>query len=307
MEKKSKSMTRKDFIRKSSMGIIGTGLLATGRMDLLKSEARLVHTVIGKTGIETTKLGIGATRTQEPNIIRAAIDGGIRFLDTGRSYARGKNEEMIGQVIKDFRKEITLQSKQRISEEAIQGKIQNESRENIVSNQFNKSLEESLRALQTDYIDIMLLHGASETTLLYDEALLYAFEKAKKEGKIRAGGFSTHSNQAILVAHNNAHPFYDVIMVAFNHSGGYVHSRYGYKSEWDQDALVKELKNAAAAGTGIVAMKTCSGGNYSLEPEREGSLPQAVKWVLMQDYIHTAVPAMDSYSQVEAHIMENKF
>ena len=129
---------------------------------------------------------------------------------------------------------------------------------------------------------------------------------AKKAGKIRAGGFSTHSNQAILVAHNTANPFYDVIMVAFNHRGGYVHANSGRKYDWDQTPLVKELKAAASAGTGIVAMKTCSGGTLSMDPDRLASLPQAVKWVLMQDYVHTAVPAMASFSQVESHIQENK-
>jgi aryl-alcohol dehydrogenase-like predicted oxidoreductase len=306
MRNKGKSITRKDFIKKSSIGIIGTGMMATGPINLLNTKVKLSYTAIGKTGIETTKLGIGATRTQESNIIKAAIDGGIRFLDTGRTYANGKNEEMIGEVIKDIRKEVTLQSKLKINEEEIQNKIQNESREHVISNIFNKSIEESLLALQTDYIDIMLLHGARETTLLYDEAFLKVFEKAIKSGKIRASGFSTHSNQATLVAHNNAHPFYDVIMVAFNHSGGYNHSRSGRKYDWDQANLVKELKTAAASGTGIVAMKTCSGGAYSMDPDREASLPQAVKWILMQSYVHTAVPAMASFSQVESHINENK-
>ena len=245
MVKKGKSITRKDFIRKSSIGIIGTGMMAGSPINLLNERAKLASTFIGKTGIETTKLGIGATRTQEPNIIKAAIDGGIRFMDTGRSYANGRNEEMIGEVIKDFRKDITIQSKARISEEEIQAKTPNETREQIVSNILDKSIEESLLALQTDYIDIMLLHGAEETTLLYDEAVLKAFEKAKKAGKIRACGFSTHTNQATLVAHNNAHPFYDVIMVAFNHRGGYVHSNSGRKYDWDQASLVKELITAA--------------------------------------------------------------
>jgi aryl-alcohol dehydrogenase-like predicted oxidoreductase len=306
MAQKGKSMTRKDFIRKSSIGIIGTGMMAGSPIRLLDSKSRLRITTLGSTGIETTGLGIGATRTQEPNIIKAAMDGGIRFLDTGRTYANGRNEEMIGSVIRDFRKEITIQSKVRIGEEFLAGKTRNESKEQVVENFLNNAIDESLAALQTDYIDIYLVHDVTDTTVPYDEAVLKAFENAKKSGKIRASGFSTHSNMAALVAHNNANPHYDVIMVAFNHRGGYVHSQNGRKYDWDQASLVEELKVAVAGGTGIVAMKTCSGGVKSLDPGREASLSQAVKWVLMQDYVHTAVPAMASFSQVESHIQENK-
>ena len=305
MSKRRKNITRKDFIKKSSIGIIGAGMIGRGPVSFMRSNNSLAVSQIGQTGIETTKLGIGATRTQEPSIIRAAIEGGIRFLDTGRTYANGKNEEMIGDVLKDFRKEITIQSKVRLSKGQIQGKLKNESRENIVSRIFNKSLEESLVALQTDYIDIMLFHGAEEVSLLFDEAVLKAFESAKTSGKIRACGFSCHANMTDLVGHNIKNPFYDTVMVAFNHNGGYIHANSGRKSEWNQEALVNELKKAATAGTGIVAMKTCSGGAHSLEPGREASIPQAVRWVLNQNFIHAAVPAMASFSQVESHLKEN--
>ena len=305
MEQHPKSITRKDFIRESSMGLIGTGVLAGSPIRFMDSSPGLITTTLGKTGIETTRLGIGTTRTQEPNVIRAAMSGGIRFLDTGRTYANGRNEEMIGEVIRDFRKEVTIQSKVRISEELVEGITRSETRERIIGNFLSKAIDESLQALQTDYIDIYLVHDVTETTMLYDEAVLKAFDRAKKEGKIRAGGFSTHSNMAELVAHNNANPHYDVIMVAFNHRGGYVHSETGRKYDWNQAALVKELKVAVSRGTGIVTMKTCSGGSYSMGPEREASLSQAVRWVLMQDYVHTAVPAMANFFQVESHIREN--
>lgn len=305
MKQQGKNITRKEFIRTSSIGVIGAGVISSGSFSLLNSKSRLVTNQIGNTGIESTRLGMGATRTQEPGVIKAAIDGGIRFLDTGRSYARGKNEEMIGEVIKDFRKEITIQSKAKFNEDEIREKLRNESRKHVVSRIFNKSLEESLAALQTDYIDIMLYHGAQEIEPLYDEAVAGALEKAKKEGKIRAMGFSAHLNQANLVALNNKEKIFDVMMLAFNHRGGYVHSTNGRKYDWEQDALIKELKIAAAAGTGIIAMKTCSGGPCAMDADREPSLPQAVRWIITQDYIHSTAPAMANYTEVEEHISEN--
>ena len=128
------------------MGILGAGMMAGNPIRFTDSGTRLATTILGKTGIETTRLGIGATRTQEPNIIRAAMDGGIRFLDTGRTYANGRNEEMIGEVIRDFRKEITIQSKVRISAELTEGKKNNETREKIIGDFVDKAIDESLHA-----------------------------------------------------------------------------------------------------------------------------------------------------------------
>ena len=306
MKQKGKNITRKDFIKKSSIGIIGAGIISSGPVSVLNLKSGLAVNHIGQTGIESTRLGMGATRTQEPGVIKAAIDGGIRLFDTGRTYARGKNEEMIGEVIKDIRKEITIQSKVRFNEDEINEKLQNESRDVVVSRIFNKSLEESLSALLTDYIDIMLYHGAQEIEPLYNEAVVKSLQKAKQEGKVRAIGFSAHLNMANLVAHNNKEKIFDVMMLAFNHRGGYIHSTNGRKYDWEQDALIRELKIAAAAGTGIIAMKTCSGGPYAMDPDREPSLAQAVRWILTQDYIHSTAPAMANYSEVDAHVQENQ-
>ncbi len=244
MRKKAKNISRKEFIRSSSYGVIGTGLMANPPLNLFFPAESLKKISLGNTGIRLTKLGFGASRTQQASLLKYALDQGVTFIDTGRSYASGKNEEMVGSVIKGIRSDLTIQSKVRIritnsSEESDSGSIHQR-----ISDTFFKSLRESLQALQTDYIDIFLLHGASGEEEIYNEALLNAFNRAKEQGKIRAAGFSTHSNQAELVKSVNQKSSYNVIMVAFNPSGGYVHSVSARQDSWNQEELIRELKTA---------------------------------------------------------------
>jgi hypothetical protein len=163
-------------------------------------------------------------------------------------------------------------------------------------------METSLKALRTDYIDIMLIHGASDPKVIYQEDVMAFFEKAKKEGKIRAYGYSSHSNQIELLRASNQKKFYEVIMVPYNHKGSYIHMSSGSYSEWDQPALEVEMDKAKKRGVGMIAMKTCSGGPYAPEGQTEPSFENALRWILAQDKIHTMAVAMANFEQIE----ENK-
>jgi len=92
-----------------------------------------------------------------------------------------------------------------------------------------------------------------------------------------------------------------VVMLAFNPSGGYVHANSSRKDSWDHDELITEMKVASAGGTGIIAMKTCSGGPYSGDPGTEATIPQAVKWILEQEYVHSAAVAMANFTEIDEH------
>lgn len=305
MANNKRSLSRKDFIKRSSLGILGAGIIAGSPGTIFtgshKTVNRLTESELGKTGIKLTKLGVGAPRIQEASVLKYALDQGIRFIDTGRAYAKGKNEIMIGEVIKGKRKEFAIQSKVKINPDIAREKLQSESTSSFIQNMFFKSLEESLEALQTDYIDIMLFHDGSTSEWLYHEAVMESFSRAKKEGKILACGFSAHINQVELARNHNKNPFYDVMMLAFNPHGGY--NKPGVRDySWDQQALITELTTAADAGTGIIAMKTCLGGPYSPDEITEASFPLAVKWILDQPYIHGTAVAMANFRQLDDHL-----
>jgi len=302
MSREHTQITRKEFIKRTSRAIIGTGIIASTPVKHLVHQRSLEECVLGNTGITMTKLGFGASRTQQSSLLKYALDNGIMFIDTGRSYANGRNEEMVGSLMKGMRSSFVIQSKVKLGFRDNTYKSGSIAESKALSEMFWKSLHESLRALQTDYLDILLFHGAEEEKILFHDTVLELFNKAKKEGKIRASGFSSHNNQVNLVSKAIEVSSYDVIMPAFNHSGGYVHSRSSRQGSWNQEQLIVQLKAAADEGIGIIAMKTCSGGPYTPYNNTAPSFPSAVKWVLQQEYIHAVAVAMANFTEVDEHI-----
>ncbi|WP_026906617.1 aldo/keto reductase [Paucisalibacillus globulus] len=145
---------------------------------------------IGKSDIEISALtlgcmSLGTDKEKGKKIIDFALDIGINHLDTADLYDFGLNEEIIGEVIKGKRDKVILTTK--------------------VGNHFNKEKKnwfwdpskayikseviESLRRLQTDYIDFYMLHGGTLEDPI--EETIEAFEELKKEGIIRAFGISS--------------------------------------------------------------------------------------------------------------------
>ena len=164
------------------------------------------------------------------------------------------------------------------------------------------SLEASLKALRSDYIDIVLVHGVSSAEILNHDAVKGFFVEAKKKGQIRAAGFSSHRNHVEMVKEANKTNFYDVIMVPYNHRGSYNHMLSGSYNEWDQAALERELEKARKNGVAIVAMKTCSGGPFSPEENEKATYQKALEWVLKHDYIKTMAVAMGNVDEINENI-----
>lgn len=299
MKKKKRQISRKEFIKKSSVGIVGAGIIVNKPFYFLGTEKDPEKRVLGRTGIEVTSIGFGASRTQVHGITRAALDTGINFIDTGRSYANGQNEVMVGEVIKNIRNDLIIQSKVRVRLNEKGDALHTNEVTKKIHEIMEKSLNESLAALQTDYIDIWLLHGPDTLEMINHESILDFFSWAKKEGKIRACGFSTHNNQVELLKSANESKFYDVIMPSYNHAGMFVHSNSGHKSEYDQKAVESELQAAHKNGIGIIAMKTCSGGPYSTHSNEEASFGEAVKWVLEKPYVNSAAVAMANFDEIQ--------
>jgi len=291
-------MSRKEFLKTSSVALLGFGVLGMGCKN--KSEENTSGLVkLGRTGIKVAPVGFGASRTMEPSLVYAAIDAGFNLLDTGRSYSRGQNEVMVGEVVEPRRKDVVIQSKLRVRLKSQEdGSFAAEDVKNAIDG-MTISMEESLKALRTDYIDIMLIHGATDPEVIYHEAVMEFFATAKKEGKIRVHGFSSHTNQVELMIAANQKKFYDVIMVTYNHKGSYIHMNSGSYSEWDQPALEIEMNKAKKRDVGMIAMKTCSGGPYAPDDKTEPSFEHALRWVLAQNKVHTMAVAMGNFEQIE--------
>ena len=297
---KTPRMTRKTFLEKAGAGLAGIVIAdALGAAPFQVSaipEANILRTrILGRTGIKATAIGFGAARTMEPSLVHEALDRGITFLDTGRTYFNGNNERMLGGVLEGIRKDVVIQSKMfvRPREDDVPKVDWSSLRREMESN-----LEASLRALRTDYIDILLVHEATDVRVLMHETVMEFFSAAKSKGRIRAHGFSSHNDPGLLRAANKS-KFYDVLMAPYNHNGSYIHSLSGKTNSWDQSNVEKELAEAAGNGLGVVVMKTCSGGPYAPPGAPKPSFGAAVRWVLDRPFIGVAVVAMANLDEME--------
>lgn len=302
MEKKNNKITRKEFLKKSSAGITGLVALNVLKKSPLRlwgdSSTSLQKRVLGRSGLEPTVLGYGASRSMEPTLLLEALESGINFIDTGLSYFNGNNQRMIGETLQDLRKDVIIQSKIRVR---LRGRDSAEYTAAEIKKSMESDLQACLKALRTDAIDIMLIHDPGDVSVVTNEAVMEFFAAAKKMGIIRAHGFSCHNELALLESANET-KFFDVIMLPYNHKGSFVHMNSGRSAEWDQPRNEVELKKAHKNGLGIIAMKTCSAGPYAFKGNQTPSFQGALEWVLDHPFISTIAVAMSNREEIQENI-----
>ncbi|MGD0201388.1 MAG: aldo/keto reductase [Bryobacteraceae bacterium] len=222
------------------------------------SKAPIRYRTLGKTGLNVTELGFGCESISDPSVVEAALDRGVNFFDTSRSYQSGNAETVLGRVLGARRKEVVLTSRS-------YGK----DRQTIAAD-----LDASLKALRTDYLDIWYLGNKDRPGDVSGEMLEF-HTLARKQGKIRFRGLSTHRLHDML-------PFvtapgrFDVVMTPYNFPMG---------AQFDSD-----LKAMNDAGLGVVAMKVMAGRFW--RTIRPSSRLPALKWALRKNWIHTTAVNM---------------
>lgn len=119
------------------------------------------------------------------SLLRKAVDSGINFFDTADLYDKGLNEEMVGKALGPVRDDVVIATKVGIVwKEDGSGWEWNPTKELILT-----EVNESLRRLQTDHIDLYQLHGGTIEDPIDD--IIEAFEQLKHKGKIKAYGISS--------------------------------------------------------------------------------------------------------------------
>ncbi|MDR1726840.1 MAG: aldo/keto reductase [Acidobacteriota bacterium] len=308
-----KRISRKEFLRKSSAAVLGAGLAAEAARladaqgksapqaakNAIAYRNATARKPLGRTGLSITPIGFGASRTMEPALVKRALDAGIAFYDTGPSYFNGMNETMVGKALAGRRKDVVIQSKLELVFRGDPAAGLGAADAKRIVQEMNRSLENSLKALGTDYIDIMLVHNATLPAITHHEAIRQFFSAAKKAGKIRAHGFSAHTNHVEMLQAAVREKFYEVVMVPYNHRGAYVHSNSGRRGEWRQEELEAELKKARDLGMGLVAMKTCSGGPCPPKGGGEPDFPSALRWIYDRGRVDGMAVAIANYRQLE--------
>jgi predicted aldo/keto reductase-like oxidoreductase len=267
----------------SSMGLWNSEKLFA---ETAASPVKLDYRTLGRTGLKVTTVGFGCMITSDPSVIERAADIGINYFDTARSYQQGNNERMVGAALKRKRKEIVLSTKSGAG-----------NKEGLL-----KDLETSLRELNTDYIDIWYLHGKNGPEGVHDD-MIEAQQLAKKQGKIRFAGVSTHTGQQQLLPWMAQKGVFDVVLVAYN---------FSMDRSMDQ-----AIEAATKGGLGVVGMKVMAGGFRRAQSgdavqqklKQDGAMLAALKWTIKNPNVSTTIPSMTDMDQLEENLkaMANPF
>jgi predicted aldo/keto reductase-like oxidoreductase len=241
-----------------------------------KKQKNINYRTLGKTGIEVPIVSMGVMRADNPNILKAAYEIGIRHFDTANGYQDGRNEEMVGQYFKDIPRENVI----------ISTKI-HPPKEGLSTEQFLEKFDQSLKRLQMSYVDILYLHAASDRAYLLDPRYTEALRRAKESGKARFIGCSTHTNMADVINAAVESQLYDVVLTAYN-----------FRMK-DDSEMQRALQRANDAGLGILGMKNMAGGFLDKEKTKPVNCKAALKWVLSNPLIHTCIPGLTNFEMVK--------
>ena len=310
------SWSRRDFIRKPALCFAAAKLLGQSEslFALPSAAEKVIMRPLGKTGIALPVISMGVTRADVPALVRRSYEIGVRHFDTSPTYQQGRNEEMVGTVVK----ELGVRTHVVIATKTAGGP---DRQQKLTTATIREDLKASLKRLQSDYVDILYMQAADSADTVVSESVLEGLAALKKEGKARFIGVSAHSGQEAVLQEVAKLGVHDVVLLGFNYT---MQSNQG---------LLAAIDSAAKKGIGLIAMKTMAGGlpmpggpppggRQGMPPgpppggpgaqggpgEGPGEPPQRtppknptamLKWVLQHDSICTIIAAYDKLEHLE--------
>jgi predicted aldo/keto reductase-like oxidoreductase len=259
---------------------------------------------LGKTGLKLPILGYGGaalpkawrnplSHEDRVALVRYAYDRGIRYFDTAGNYM--ESQAILGEALKDHRRDVCLVTKV----------------ETTKPEQVRRAVEKSLKELQNDYLDILLIHGTPglEQMSVTQAMKIHAeLVKLRDEKTTRFIGFS-------------AHGYFDKALALINSGGfemcmlSYGYMPRGHNSVWTPRMTQLRddcLARAHELGMGIVAMKVIGGGwlgrwsGYlvpGFDKQRLAQLPgAAMRYVLQDKRVHVLAIGMHLRDQIDANL-----
>lgn len=235
------------------------------------------YTVLGKTGLNVSVVGLGGIPVQRTDkdgaveIVKACMERGVNYLDTARGYTI--SEEFFGEAIKPYREKWIIATKSMSRD--YEG--------------MKKDIEISLHNLQTDYIDLYQLHNLKteeEMELCFGENGAYkALLEAKEAGKVRHIGATAHSLEAFAKIIRDYEDKVETMMFPYN------------IVESQGTELMKEC---AEKNIGFIAMKPIAGGNID-------NTVLALKYILNNPDCTIVIPGMGNAKEVKQNTCEEVF
>jgi aryl-alcohol dehydrogenase-like predicted oxidoreductase len=278
-------LSRRDFVRVGAGG--AAAVFLSGKLDGLgAAEARpqMAERPLGRTGHRPRLFSLGGQATiEKPGthdeslaIINRAIDLGVNYIDTAAAYGRGISQTYIGEVMATRRNEVFLATK-----------THDRTRDGSL-----RLLDESLRLLQTDHVDLWQLHNVrtnEEVDRIFGaNGALEAMQKARDEKMVRFLGITGHFDPAPLMRAINQFEF-DTILMALNPADPHFLPF--------QQGL---LPLANEKNMGVIAMKIPARGRIF----REGgitSMKDAMEYVLTLP-VSTLIVGCDTVAQLEENV-----
>jgi aryl-alcohol dehydrogenase-like predicted oxidoreductase len=241
------SINRRGFLGTGASALAAASAIGVGRETLGQTEpkskttqsALLPKRTLGRTGVEVSMLNLGTWKSVGlDRILRFAWANGVRYIDTAKSYG---SEPAIGrwfQAMPEVRKDIFLVTKDHPQTPRL----------------LIKQLDERLRDLQTDYVDLIFIHHVGDSDFKKEvewprsKEFKETADAIRKSGKAKFVGFSTHHpNRDVILQHAAEGGFVDVIMVQNN--------------PWiaADDKMNRALDACHKAGIGLISMKQVAG------------------------------------------------
>jgi aryl-alcohol dehydrogenase-like predicted oxidoreductase len=293
-----KTFSRRSFVKGSAAvtaALVSTNALASannasratseGAMKPSASDP-VAHRPLGKTGANVSIIGVGGyhlgstkDQTEANELVARALDAGINFFDNAWDYHDGLSEERLGAALKGKRDQAFVMTK-----------VCTHGRTKDVA---MKQLEESLRRLQTDYLDLWQIH---EVIYYNDPDLIFApngaaeaLLAAKQQGKVRFVGFTGHKSPDIhlrMLSHDFA---FDTVQMPLNCLDATFHS-------FEQ----KVLPEANRRGIAVLGMKSM-GGSGELIVNGVATPEEALRYAMSLP-VGTTISGMDSLEILEQNL-----
>jgi len=260
------------------------------------------YRTLGRTGLRVSEIGFGGAQVGIPNYMETwdpsgdreqqtiidalnrALDLGLNYIDTAPAYGDGISEEVLGRVIAKRRDECIVATK-----------VSSYDAQSVIA-----SVENSLRCLQTDLIDVLQFHGGAypeeDVDTILNRGGLEAFQKLRDQGKIRFMGFTAELPSG-GVSRLIATGAFDVMQIRYN---------FTYQCACDFIDPSGVMREAEAQGMGIVTMRTMTSGLF--QRLMRASFPQLagahldtflLNYVLSNPFIDVALIGMRRAQEVE--------